>query len=424
MTDSLSIAVIGAGISGLLTARELLRENHRVTIFEKSGQIGGTWVYDHGVEVDDPKRSVVHSSLYSSLRTNLPRPLMSFFDYSFEDKSYGDPRMFPGHEEVLKFLQDFANEFGVTELIRFNSEVVRVESRGGGFVVEWQTAEEEVFDAVVVCNGHHTEPRFADDIPGFEEWSQKQVHSHNYRVPEPYKDQVLILIGDGPSAFDISREIATTAKEVHLSSRSSNIKVSKLYGYENIWQHMKIKRLFNEGTVLFEDGDSIVADVILHCTGYQFHFPFLRTNDMVHVDNNRVGPLYKHVFSPEHAPRLAFVGLIYSILFRMLELQAKWVALTLSGKILLPSKEEMLADVYKHYREMDENGIAKRYTHSLNNQVFVLDYSCYNFEYVDWLAAQVGLRVEDRLKKIVKSHFENRMAHHNDYRDTFLLYYP
>lgn len=30
---------------------------------------------------------------------------------------------------------------------------------------------------------------------------------------------------------------------------------------------------------------------------------------MVHVDDNCVGPLYKHVFLPQHAPRLAFIGL-------------------------------------------------------------------------------------------------------------------
>ncbi|MFS8024338.1 putative flavin monooxygenase, FAD/NAD(P)-binding domain superfamily [Helianthus anomalus] len=175
MTNSLNVAVIGAGVAGLTTARELLRENHRVTVFEKSGQIGGTWVYDNRVEADDclhlnPNRTVVHSSIYKSLRTNLPRQLMGFSDFSLEEKTYGDPRLFPGHEEVLKFLKDFANEFGVGEVIRFNSEVVRVESRGGEFVVEWKTTEgglvEEDFDAVVVCNGHHTEPRVADDVPG------------------------------------------------------------------------------------------------------------------------------------------------------------------------------------------------------------------------------------------------------------------
>ncbi|KAJ0434176.1 putative flavin monooxygenase, FAD/NAD(P)-binding domain superfamily [Helianthus annuus] len=421
MTNSVNVAVIGAGVAGLTTARELLRENHRVTVFEKSGQIGGTWVYDNRVEVDDclhlnPNRTVVHSSIYKSLRTNLPRPLMGFSDFSLEEKTYGDPRLFPGHEEVLKFLKDFANEFGVGEVIRFNSEVVRVESRGGEFVVEWKTTEgglvEEDFDAVVVCNGHHTEPRVADDVPGIEKWSRKQLHSHNYRIPEPYRDQIVVVIGSGASAFDISREIATTAKEVHLSSRSLDVKVTRLDGYENIWQHMMIKRVFNDGTIEFQDGDSIVADAILHCTGYKFHFPFLRTSNMLHVDDNCVGPLYKHVFLPQLAPGLAFVGLTFNngVIFRLLELQAKWVAQALSEKILLPSKDEMLADVYKFYQEMDENGIPKRRTHSLSFQ----------FEYVDWLADQVGLHVEDRLKKMIKKLFENWMARPKGYRDAWV----
>ncbi|KAI3515403.1 hypothetical protein L1887_14298 [Cichorium endivia] len=422
MTDSLNVAVIGAGTSGLLAARELLREKHRVTVFEKSDQLGGTWVYEPQVEAGDvlhldPNRSVVHSSLYSSLRANLPRPLMGFSDYSFEDKTYGDRRTFPGHDEVLKFLQDFANEFGITEVIRFKSEVVRVDSTDGVFVVEWKTMKvgtvAEVFDAVVVCNGHHTEPRVADDVPGIKDWSRKQAHSHNYRVPDPYQDQVVVVIGNGPSALDISQEIATVAKEVHLSSRSSNVKVSRLDGYKNMWQHSKIDHVYEDGKVVFQDGDSIEADFILHCTGYKFHFPFLKITNIVHVDDNHVGPLYKHVFPPQLAPRLAFVGLTYNqgVLFRMFELQSKWVALVFSGKILLPSEDEMLADVHKQYREMEENGIPKLHTHSLD----------FKFEYVDWLAAQVGWGIEDRLKEISRNILDTFLLCPNNFREAFRL---
>lgn len=48
------------------------------------------------------------------------------------------------------------------------------------------------------------------------------------------------MIGDGPSAHDISEEIAMAANEVHLSSRSPEIKVTKLDYYDNIWQHPKV----------------------------------------------------------------------------------------------------------------------------------------------------------------------------------------
>lgn len=175
--QSLNVAVIGAGMAGLVAARELKREGHQVIVFEKSDRLGGTWVYDPRVETDplglDPSREIVHSSMYLSLRTNLPRRLMGFLDYPFSKKEGGDPREFPGHEEVLRYLEDFARDFELVELIRFGHEVVRVERVDEGsheWVVEWRTlggesAEEEVFEAVVICNGHYSEPSIAQ-FPG------------------------------------------------------------------------------------------------------------------------------------------------------------------------------------------------------------------------------------------------------------------
>lgn len=178
----LKTAVIGAGVAGLVAARELQREGHEVVVLEKSDQIGGTWVYTEEVEDDpigaelDPNRKIVHSSLYSSLRTNLPRCLMSFSDYPFTaiSRKHGageKQTYFPGHVEVLEFLKEFARHFGLTDLIRFNTEVVRVEvvENKDKWVVESRTIDqfisssesEEEFDAVVICSGHHTQPRLA-----------------------------------------------------------------------------------------------------------------------------------------------------------------------------------------------------------------------------------------------------------------------
>ncbi|XP_039063638.1 putative flavin-containing monooxygenase FMO GS-OX-like 11 [Hibiscus syriacus] len=120
--------VVSAGFAGLVTARELQREGHRVTVFEKANNVGGTWLYDSRVETAllglDLNREIVYSSIYRSLTVDLPRQIMGFSDYPFVAKEGGDPRHFPSHEEVLRFLQDFARDFG---LIRFEHEVVRVE---------------------------------------------------------------------------------------------------------------------------------------------------------------------------------------------------------------------------------------------------------------------------------------------------------
>lgn len=178
MAELLNVAVIGAGVAGLAAGRELKRNGHRVVVYEKSDRLGGIWVYNPRVESDplgrDPNREVIHTSLYQSLRTNLPRHLMGFSDYPFCVTKNGQLSNFPGHEEVLQFLTEFAAKFGLAELIRFNTEVIRVEqvdgSRNDKWVVESRTtsqlsSEEEVFDAVVICNGHYTQPRIAE-FPG------------------------------------------------------------------------------------------------------------------------------------------------------------------------------------------------------------------------------------------------------------------
>ncbi|KAK6142954.1 hypothetical protein DH2020_023302 [Rehmannia glutinosa] len=172
MAPLLKVAVIGAGISGLTTAHALKGEGHQVVVYEKSDQLGGTWAYNPQVESDplglDPNRDIVHSSLYHSLCTNLPRQLMGLLDYPFASRKYDDSRTFPHHKEVLEFLNEFAGDFGLLELIRFNTEVVRVEQvdlRSDQWIVGSKTnklTSDEIFDAVVVCIGHHTQPRLAD----------------------------------------------------------------------------------------------------------------------------------------------------------------------------------------------------------------------------------------------------------------------
>uniref|UniRef100_A0A2P2M771 Flavin-containing monooxygenase n=1 Tax=Rhizophora mucronata TaxID=61149 RepID=A0A2P2M771_RHIMU len=412
------VAVIGAGAAGLIASRELRREGHSVVVFERDNQVGGTWVYNPQVEPDplslDPNRPVIHSSLYKSLRTNLPREAMGFKDFPFIAKNdkERDPRRFPGHREVLRYLQEFATEFEIEEMVRFETEVVQV-----GFLEDekkWKVrfkkkgcdddAEEEIHDAIVVCNGHFTEPRVAE-IPG------KQLHSHNYRDPEPLQDQVVILIGFSSSGFDISKEISGVAKEVHVVSRSvADETYEKQPGYDNMWLHSMIEFAHKDGHVVFRNGRVVRADIILHCTGYKYHFPFLQTNGLVTVDDNRVGPIYKDVFPPIFAPSLSFVGLPWKVLpFPLFEFQSKWIAGVLSGRIVLPSQEEMMEDIEAFYLALEASNIPKRYTHNKGHSWL---------EYYNWLADQIGCPgVEEWREQMFAATIERRLNHLETYRD-------
>lgn len=69
---------------------------------------------------------------------------------------------------------------------------------------------EEEYDAVVVCNGHYADPR-VPRYPGQEQWGGQQMHSHNYRAPDPFKGAKVVVVGVSASGEDISREIGDVA---------------------------------------------------------------------------------------------------------------------------------------------------------------------------------------------------------------------
>ncbi|VAI25625.1 unnamed protein product [Triticum turgidum subsp. durum] len=361
---------------------------------------------------------------------------MGFLDFPFvADRSSADPRRFPGHPEVLRYLEEFARRFDLLGLVRFETEVVSVRrSRDDGAgAAGWRVSyrsrrpdgaegelEEDVFDAVVVCNGHFTEPRVAA-IAGIHCWPGKQMHSHNYRVPDRFRGQVVMVIGYQPSGMDISRDIAGVAKEVHVAMKSEppyQMDTTTATGHANLWLHScTIERAEEDGSLVFQDGSRIKADVILHCTGYKYSFPFLGGDDdgelagAIFVDDNRVGPLYKHVFPPILAPHISFIGLPFrTIPFLVFQLQSKWVAGVLSGRLELPSQEAMMRDVDAFYSDMEARGCPRRRTHDLGQGNL--------FEYEDWVAEQCGLwRMEGWRKGMFVATCKNLADRPNSYRD-------
>ncbi|PQQ04781.1 flavin-containing monooxygenase FMO GS-OX-like 4 [Prunus yedoensis var. nudiflora] len=308
--------------------------------------------------------------MYQSLRTNLPREAMGFRDYPFvaiEEDEERDPRRYPSHRE------------------------------------------DEIFDAVVVCNGHHTEPRVAQ-IPGINTWKGKQIHSHNYRTPEPFRDQVVILIGSATSAIDISRDIAGVAKEVHIASRSvADETIEKQPGYNNMWLHSMVKDFSHGRSVFFRNGSVVLADVILHCIGYKFHFPFLETNGIVTVMTTVLGLCTSMSSHPIWLRRFPLLGYMEGALFPMFEFQSKWIAGILSNRIALPSQEEMMEDVKAFYSSLEASGTPKRYTHNIAD---------YQPGYEDWLAAECGCPAfEEWRKQMYFVAIENLFERPETYRD-------
>lgn len=206
-----SVAIIGAGPSGLAAAKYLIAENAFTTIdiFEQRKTTGGVWNYTSSTK--DPTFQIprqtphnVHevlpfvSPVYDALETNIPSSLMAYTHADFPK----DSSIFPHHSIVLQYLQDYGRE--LEPYIQFETQILDV-VKSQGPESPWtvqvkhlltDTVTEKEYDAVMVASGHYSEP-LVPDIPGITEFNEAYpealIHSKFYRAAEAYKNKVHYL---------------------------------------------------------------------------------------------------------------------------------------------------------------------------------------------------------------------------------------
>ena len=155
-------AVIGAGASGLAAAHRLRQAGVAVTVFEKNGDVGGTWL----------------ENVYPGCRVDVPNQLYSF---SFAQTNDWVSR-FSAQPDLLAYLQSTAKDLGLGECIRFRSEVT--EARFDEAAAEWSltvrgadgTETTEVVDGIVCAVGQLNRPSFPA-ILGQDRFTGPSFHS-------------------------------------------------------------------------------------------------------------------------------------------------------------------------------------------------------------------------------------------------------
>ncbi len=185
-----TVAVIGAGIAGLVTAKTLTQDGFDVRVFEKDTDLGGTWA---------PSRT------YPGLRTNNSKQTYEFSDHPYPDST----GLFPRAEEVRSYLESYADRFEIRERIRFNEEVVAVDRSSpqtGKFSIRCRhgddrnTGYEGEFDFVVVCNGVFHRPKLPT-VAGVDQFRGRILHSSEV-TESAYQPGDKVVVGGGKSAFD------------------------------------------------------------------------------------------------------------------------------------------------------------------------------------------------------------------------------
>lgn len=71
LNDNLKhVAIIGAGPAGLVSARYLITNGFRITIYEQNRELGGAWVYTDQIGTNEYGLNI-HSAMYQGLRYSL-----------------------------------------------------------------------------------------------------------------------------------------------------------------------------------------------------------------------------------------------------------------------------------------------------------------------------------------------------------------
>ena len=165
------IAVIGAGPSGLATARELMHENHDVIIFESMDRIGGAF-----------------ASAYNGATLTSSNVITAFSSFPPAERS---ARHWTAGEYV-QYLNRYATANGISsDRIRFRTLVQRVyQTQNERWIVKSKClvsnkVSESKFDAVVVCVGSHQHSSIPESLRRkLETFPGKVIHSKEYVVFE------------------------------------------------------------------------------------------------------------------------------------------------------------------------------------------------------------------------------------------------
>jgi trimethylamine monooxygenase len=347
------VVVIGAGPSGTAQLRAFQSaaqkgaEIPEIVCFEKQADWGGLWNYTWRTGLDEFGEPV-HGSMYRYLWSNGPKECLEFADYSFEEH-FGKPiGSYPPRAVLWDYIKGRVEKADVKKWVRFNTPVrmVTFDEATKKFTVTAHDRVKDVmydeeFDNVIVASGHFSTPS-VPYFEGVESFGGRVMHSHDFRDALEFKDKNVLIVGRSYSAEDIGSQCwKYGAKSVTTSYRS------KPMGFkwpERFEERPLLTKLAGK-TAHFRDGSTKEVDVLILCTGYLHHFPFL-PDSLRLITGNRMWSdgLYKGVVSTKNK-QLFFIGMqdqFYT--FNMFDAQAWYVRDVILGRIKLPAEAELKAE--------------------------------------------------------------------------------
>ena len=196
------IAIIGAGFSGLGMAIHLKKAGIlSFTIFERAGEIGGTW----------------RDNTYPGAACDVPSPVYS---YSFEQNPDWSSK-FAGSREIQDYLLRCVDRYRLRPHLRLNTSITdaRFDEERGVWVLTTDQGDTVTARAVVSGMGGLTEPSYPD-IKGIGDFAGKIIHTARWDHDYDLAGKKVGVIGTGASAIQVIPAIAPEVGKLSVFQRT------------------------------------------------------------------------------------------------------------------------------------------------------------------------------------------------------------
>jgi cation diffusion facilitator CzcD-associated flavoprotein CzcO len=206
------VAIIGAGVAGLATAKVLLAAGHDVVVYDRTPDVGGVWS---------------RTRRYPGLTTQSPKAQYSLSDFPMPE----DFPEWPTGAQVQSYLAAYATEFGLDRVLRLDTEVTAARPRANGWEIE-AAGQTEVFDRLVVANGVFCEPA-VPSYPGLGEFTAaggRVCAGTSFHDASDARGKHVLVVGYGKSACDVTVPISEVAASTDVIARQALWKVPRKVG--------------------------------------------------------------------------------------------------------------------------------------------------------------------------------------------------
>ncbi len=201
------VAIIGAGMSGIVAAYELAQAGVSYVVLDKNPDVGGTWL----------------ENTYPGCRVDIPN---HYYSYSFAQRDDW-PFFYSPREELHRYFRQCVDEFGIRGNTRFSTEVTSVVFDEGTatWTLELLGADGKEdrlqANAVISAVGQLNRPQLPS-IDGRASFAGPSFHSAEWDHSVDLTGKRVGVIGTGCSAAQFSPIIAEQVEQLEIFQRTPN----------------------------------------------------------------------------------------------------------------------------------------------------------------------------------------------------------